>query len=97
MKTQTLNMRIDPETKMQAEKVYAQFGITLSDAINMFLNKSIMTGGLPFKLVPPPFDRETEEAIKRADDDIANGRVYTHEEVFGKLRAKAQRLKDGLR
>ena len=32
---------------------------------------------------------EELEAIRQADDDIAHGRVYTHEEVFGELRAMA--------
>jgi len=88
MKTQTINMRVDPETKSKAEKLYAQFGITLSDAINMFLAKSIMTGGLPFNLVSSDFNAETIETIKRADEDIANGRVFSHDEVFGELRER---------
>ena len=37
------------------------------------------------------------EKLNEAADDIANGRVYTHEEVFGELRAKARKLKDGLK
>ena len=37
------------------------------------------------------------EKLNEAADDIANGRILTHEEVFGKLRAKAQKLKDGIK
>ena len=63
MKSANLNMRIDPETKTQAERIYADFGITLSDAVNMFLKKSVMVGGLPFDLTPPRYNAETEAAI----------------------------------
>jgi len=36
-KTASLNIRIDPETKANAEKLYSEFGITITDAVNMFL------------------------------------------------------------
>ncbi|MCL2796759.1 MAG: type II toxin-antitoxin system Phd/YefM family antitoxin [Firmicutes bacterium] len=39
---------------------------------------------------------EELEAIRRSEEDFENGRVCTHEEVFGRLRAKAQRLMDGV-
>ena len=92
MRTQNLNMRIDPATKSQAEKLYAQFGITLSDAVNMFLNKSIMVGGLPFALVSSQLTEKEEAAVLKADEDIVNGRIHTHDEVFGRLRARANSL-----
>ena len=49
-KTANINIRIDPETKKEAEEVFSSFGITLSDAITIFLRKSIMNGGLPFEM-----------------------------------------------
>ena len=49
-KTANINIRIEPETKATAEKLFSSFGITITDAINIFLNKSIMEGGLPFEL-----------------------------------------------
>ena len=39
-KTANINIRIDPETKAGAEKLFASFGITITDAINIFLHKS---------------------------------------------------------
>ena len=59
-KTANINIRIDPEVKSKAEKLYADFGITLTDAINIFLHKSIMEGGLPFEMKNPHFNKETE-------------------------------------
>lgn len=64
-KTENINVRIDPAIKMQAEQLYAQFGITISDAINIFLRKSIMEGGLPFDM-KQRYNEETEAAIREA-------------------------------
>lgn len=50
--------RIWSQTKADAAAVYARWGISLSDAINIFLAKSIEVGALPFDMRPetPPFD-----------------------------------------
>ena len=66
-----LHIRVDPEIKTDAEKIYSAFGITLSDAINIFLHQSIFTGGLPFELRRPRYNAETEAAIQEANDIIA--------------------------
>ncbi len=39
-----------PDVKAQAAEVYAHWGMSLSDAINAFLVKSIDVGGFPFDM-----------------------------------------------
>ena len=73
-KTASLNIRIDPEIKLDAERLFGMFGITVTDAVNMFLHQSIMVGGLPFELKQPRYNAETEAAIQETRDMIA-GRV----------------------
>ncbi|WP_295714776.1 type II toxin-antitoxin system RelB/DinJ family antitoxin [uncultured Megasphaera sp.] len=46
-KTATINIRIEPEIKANVEKLFSSFGITVSDAVNIFLRKSLMEGGVP--------------------------------------------------
>jgi len=46
-----LNLRIEPEVKADAEKLFGSFGLTVTDAVNVFLRQSIMIGGFPFELV----------------------------------------------
>ena len=75
-KTATLNVRIDPEIKNMAEKLYSSFGITITDAINMFLHQSILVGGLPFDLKQPRYNATTEAAIQEARD-IMTGKIQT--------------------
>lgn len=49
-KSSTFTFRLSPETKREAAKLYADFGLTLSDAINLFLHQSLIEGGLPFEV-----------------------------------------------
>ena len=67
-KTANLNIRIDPETKSSAENLFGMFGITVTDAVNMFLRQSIMVGGLPFELKQPRYNAVTEAAMQEARD-----------------------------
>ncbi|MBQ9766825.1 MAG: type II toxin-antitoxin system RelB/DinJ family antitoxin [Lachnospiraceae bacterium] len=73
-KTAILNVRIDPETKSKAETLYSSFGITISDAINMFLHQSLLIGGLPFELKNPRYNAATEAAIQETRD-IMSGKI----------------------
>jgi len=75
-KTANLHIRIDPETKSNAEQLFSSFGITISDAVVMFLRQSLMVNGLPFELRQPRFNAETEAAIQEANDIIA-GKIKT--------------------
>ncbi len=52
-KTANINVRIVPETKAGAEQLFAQFGIAISDATNIFLRKSLMESGLSFDVKQP--------------------------------------------
>jgi len=65
-KTANLNIRIDPETKAGAERLYAKLGITVTDAVNMFLRQSLIDGGLPFRPnAKPALDEQLTAALER--------------------------------
>lgn len=68
-KSANLNIRIDPDTKAQAERLFSPFGITVTDAVNMFLHQSIIDGGLPFALKVEKPNAETVKAI----ENVRNG------------------------
>ena len=71
VKTANLNIRIDPKTKKGAEKLFSSFGITISDAVNIFLRQSLMVGGLPFEMKQPRYNAETEAAMQEARDIVS--------------------------
>ena len=74
MKSTVISIRTDSETKQAVESLYARFGITVSDAVNIFFRKSLMEGGLPFEMRQPRYNKETEAAMKEADD-ISDGKI----------------------
>lgn len=75
-KTSVLNIRIDPKVKGEAEKLFSNFGITITDAVNMFLHKSLMEGGLPFNVQIPMPNAATVQAMQEVDDMIS-GKVVS--------------------
>ena len=44
--------RTSSAVKDRATEIYSQWGLSLSDAINIFLVKSVQVGGLPFDMRP---------------------------------------------
>ncbi|MFC2662879.1 MAG: type II toxin-antitoxin system RelB/DinJ family antitoxin [Eubacterium sp.] len=73
-KTANINVRIDPDFKRKVEDLYSSFGLSLTEAINIFLHVSLMEGGLPFEVRQPRYNAETEAAMKEARD-IMEGRI----------------------
>lgn len=67
-------MRVEPSVKSDAESIFGSFGLTLADAINVFLHKSIQVGGMPFELRQPRYNAETEAAMQEARD-IMSGKI----------------------
>lgn len=45
---------------------FSSLGMTLTEAINVFLHKSVMEGGLPFDVRRPRYNAETEAAMLEA-------------------------------
>jgi DNA-damage-inducible protein J len=64
------NVYLDVSLKDQAKEIYKQYGISLSDAFNMFLAQSVFNKGLPFELRIP--NDETLQAMK----DVKTGENY---------------------
>ena len=52
-KTATLNLRVNPDVKENAENVLAQLGIPMATAIDMYLRQISLVGGIPFSVVLP--------------------------------------------
>jgi len=50
-----MNIRMDSDVKKQAQELFAQFGLDMTTAVNMFLRQSIRQQGIPFTLQLDPF------------------------------------------
>lgn len=76
MKTTNYNIRLDPVIKTKAENTFAEFGLNLSEAINVFLHMSIKQCGFPFEIREPRLNADTLLAIQETEqilEEYANG------------------------
>lgn len=92
-KTETLHIRVNESVKANAEETLNMLGVSISEAVNMFLCQVNLTGGLPFEVKLPErvVVRNKEELASKlaeAEEDIREGRVYPAEEAFDRLRGK---------
>ena len=71
MKSTNYNIRLDPAIKTKAEETFAEFGLNLSEAINVFLHMSIKQNGFPFAIREPKFNADTLAAMRETEQIIA--------------------------
>lgn len=69
-KTDTLHIRVEPYVKMKAEETLSDLGLSITEAINVFLNQVILHEGIPFKIEKPKYNKETIQAM----NDVKNGK-----------------------
>lgn len=50
MRKDLITVRVDPDTKKEAEELFRDLGLTMSGAITMFLKTAIREGGIPFDI-----------------------------------------------
>ena len=91
-KTSSIFARVEPETKEAAEAILKELGISMSNAIEMFLRQVALTKGIPFDLrVPSPIDydsltdEELERVIRKGLDSIREGRTLSSKEFKKKM------------
>jgi len=75
----SMNIRMDKEVKKQAQELFAQFGLDMTTAVNMFLRQSIRQRGIPFALQIDPFYSEAnQERLLRAAErmDKTGGTIH---------------------
>lgn len=85
-KTDTLHIRVEPKTKEKAEQTLNKLGLSITEAVNVFLNQVILNQGIPFKIEIPKYNKETLQVM----DDVKNGKNISKtfdnaEEMFKEL------------
>ena len=61
-KTATIQARIDPKIKEEAQKVFKKLNISLSEAISIFFTQVSLNKGIPFEIKIP--NETTEETLQ---------------------------------
>lgn len=86
--TTNISIRMDAELKAQAEALFAEFGMDLSTAFNLFVRQSLHEGGIPFEINLEP-NEETIAAMleaKRIARDPSVKRYTDLDELFADLK-----------
>ncbi|MDR1578898.1 MAG: type II toxin-antitoxin system RelB/DinJ family antitoxin [Synergistaceae bacterium] len=92
-KTATLSIRVDPKIKSEAETLYSRYGLSLGDAVNVFLHQSLNVGGLPFDMRALRPNAVTEAAMREGDEIIrrvklsGKGRFDSAEDMLADLKS----------
>lgn len=68
MSNVTIQSRVSPELKQQAEAVFSALGLSTADAIRMFLQQSVNVGGLPFQPIAKRPNAETLAAMEELEN-----------------------------
>ena len=96
-KTASVFTRVDPQIKEQAENILNQLGISMSNAIGMFLRQIVLQNGIPFEMKLPaskPLSNhqlsmeELDTALQEGYDDIENGRIVSSQEVTDEMKRR---------
>ncbi len=64
-KAATINARIEPALKMQAEMILKKVGLSAAEAIRIFYSQVCLQNGLPFDVKIP--NKKTRDAIEELD------------------------------
>lgn len=72
-KRTTFQMRIDQEKKQKAEALYTRYGLTLTDAVNIFIQQSLNEDGLPFLLSPENMEYKKAKAMRHLMAEVEKG------------------------
>lgn len=67
-KSTTLNLRVNPALKEQAEGVLRKLGIPMSVAVDMFLNQITLVEGIPFPVTLPKTPASVNADVMTADE-----------------------------
>ena len=70
MNNTSMTIRTDKDIKTQVQKIYADLGIDLSTAVNVFLRQSIQHNGFPFEVTLKTPNDVTMKAIENAEKGI---------------------------
>lgn len=69
-KTDTLHIRVEPDVKIKAEETLNDLGLSITEAVNVFLNQVILHDGIPFKIEKPKYNKETIQSM----EDVKSGK-----------------------
>ena len=94
-KNETLHIRVNGDVKQDAENTLEVLGLSISEAVNMFLHQISLVGGLPFEVrLPAPkrviahSNEELYQMLETGREQIQTGNVTDANIVMARIRDK---------
>lgn len=88
MSKTTANISIDADVKAQAQALFAELGMDLSTAINVFLRQAIRENAIPFEVTNEVPNKVTLSAMKEVEE------MKKHPEAYRGYRDVDQMMED---
>lgn len=82
-------LSVDAEVKSKVQALYAELGLDLSTAVNMFFRQCLYENGIPFEISRAKPMREESHEIEMTDDEkidfVAQRILREHKAAFEEL------------
>lgn len=78
--TTNLNIRIDKELKEHAEAFFADLGLSMTAAFNIFVRQSLKQGKIPFEIIgaiDPFYSATNMRALEQSIRELNEGKTVT--------------------
>ena len=86
MATTNLSIRMDTETKRQAEQLFGNLGMSISTAFNIFVKQSLRIRGIPFSISESIPGVEDHAALREARAIARDPKIKGYTDVEEALR-----------
>lgn len=89
--TAMIHVRVDEEVKAQATETLASMGLSVSDAVRVFLKRVVAEKAMPFEVRVPNIS--TRAAMAEADEIVRTrrARFASSQEMFDTLEKEARK------
>lgn len=82
-KTATIQTRVDPKIKDQAQIILKKLNISMSEAISLYLSQITLHQGIPFEIKIP--NKVTSKTLKDSEKGKALHKAGSVDELFQEL------------
>ena len=86
MATTNLSIRMDTETKQQAEELFGNLGMSISTAFNIFVKQSLRVRGIPFNITENIPNNEMFSVLREARSIASDPEIKGYVDVDEALR-----------
>jgi DNA-damage-inducible protein J len=74
-----VTVSLDKDVKEKVEKMFNDFGMNFSTAVNIFARQSLRQGKIPFEICDPFYSEKNQARLARSIADAEAGKLTVHD------------------